>query len=101
MAAIAKTNRAELRKDEAAIAARTKADPGARGGPKSSGAAPGLADQTVAGIIGWLPELGRISNEAAGALLCATPYDDEGDGAKASASIKAGRHNSAATCCFV
>ena len=52
---------------------------------------PGLADQTVAGVIAWLPELGRISNEAAGALLGAAPYDDDSGGRKGQRHIKGGR----------
>jgi len=52
---------------------------------------PGLADQSVAGLIAWLPELGRISNEAAAALLGAAPYDDDSGGRKGQRHIKGGR----------
>ncbi len=52
---------------------------------------PGLADQTAAGVIAWLPELGRISNGAAGALLGAAPYDDDSGERKGARCIKGGR----------
>ena len=52
---------------------------------------PGLADQTVAGVIAWAPELGRISNEAAAALVGAAPYDDDSGDRKGARSIKGGR----------
>ncbi len=54
---------------------------------------PGLADQTAAGVIAWLPELGRISNGAAGALLGAAPYDDDSGERKGARCIKGGRRN--------
>ncbi|HME83491.1 MAG TPA: transposase, partial [Roseiarcus sp.] len=91
LAAIAKTIRAELRKVEAAIAARIKADPGFARRAEIIASVPGLADQTVAGVIAWLPELGRISNEAAGALLGAAPYDDDSGGRRGQRHIKGGR----------
>ena len=52
---------------------------------------PGLADQTVAGLIAWLPELGRIPGEAASALLGAAPYDDDSGQRKGARRIKGGR----------
>jgi transposase len=67
--AIAKTMRAELRKLDAAIAAKIKANPAFARRAEIIRSVPGLADQAVAGVIAWLPELGRVSNEAAAALL--------------------------------
>jgi transposase len=61
LGAIAKTMRAELRKLEAAIAAKIKANPGFARRAEIVGSVPGLGDQTVAGVIAWLPELGRVS----------------------------------------
>jgi transposase len=62
--AVAKAVRAERRKLDAAIAARIKANPGFARRAEIVDSVPGLADQTVAGVIAWAPELGRISNEA-------------------------------------
>jgi transposase len=76
-AVIAKTIRAELRNLDAAIAAKIKANPTFARRAELIDSVPGLAAQTAAGVIAWLPELGRISNGAAGALLGAAPYDDD------------------------
>jgi len=52
---------------------------------------PGLATQTAAGLIAWLPELGHIGNKAAAALLGAAPYDDDSGKHKGERHIKGGR----------
>jgi transposase len=90
-AAVAKTIRAELRKLDAAIAAKIKANPTFARRAELIDSVPGLADQTAAGVIAWLPELGRISNGAAGALLGAAPYDDDSGERKGARCIKGGR----------
>jgi transposase len=91
LAAIAKTIRAELHKLEAAIAAKIKANPAFARRAELIDSVPGLADQTVAGLIAWLPELGRIRNEAASALLGAAPYDDDSGQRKGVRCIRGGR----------
>jgi transposase len=91
LAAIARTIRAELRKVEAAIAAKINANPGFARRAEIIASVPGLAGQTAAGVIAWLPELGRISNQAASALLGAAPYDDDSGGRKGQRHIKGGR----------
>jgi transposase len=91
LGAIAKTMRAELRKLEAAIAAKIKANPGFARRAEIVGSVPGLGDQTVAGVIAWLPELGRVSNEAAAALVGAAPYDDDSGERKGQRHIRGGR----------
>ena len=75
----------------AAIAAKIKANPAFARRAEIVTSVPGLADQTVAGVIAWMPELGRITNEAAGALLGAAPYDDDSGGRKGARRIKGGR----------
>jgi transposase len=90
LAAIARTIRAEMRRLEAVIAARIKAKPFARRA-EIIDSVPGLADQSVAGVIAWLPELGHITNEAAAALIGAAPYDDDSGGRKGQRHIKGGR----------
>ena len=42
-------------------------------------------------MIAWLPELGRISNGAAAALVGAAPYDDDSGERKGERYIKGGR----------
>ena len=89
--AIAKAMRAELRALDAAIAAKIKANSGFARRAEIIESFPGLADQTVAGVIAWMPELGHISDEAAAALLGAAPYDDDSGDRKGARSIKGGR----------
>ena len=52
---------------------------------------PGLGDQAIAGLIAWAPELGRITNQAAAALIGAAPYDDDSGERKGVRHIKGGR----------
>lgn len=89
--AIAKVTRAELRALDAAIRAKIQANPSFARRAEIIESVPGLADQTVAGVIAWMPELGRISNEAAAALLGAAPYDDDSGERKGARHIKGGR----------
>jgi transposase len=91
LGAIAKAMRAELRKLEAAIAAKIKANPGFARRAEIVGSVPGLGAQAVAGVIAWAPELGRIRNEAAAALVGAAPYDDDSGERKGQRHIKGGR----------
>ncbi len=91
LGAIAKAMRAELRKLDAAIAAKIKADPAFARRAEIIDSVPGLGDQAVAGLIAWAPELGRISNEAAAALIGAAPYDDDSGERKGVRRIKGGR----------
>jgi len=90
LGAIAKTMRAELRKLEAAIAAKIKANPGFARRAEIVGSFPGLADQTAAGVIAWLPELGHVTDGAA-ALIGAAPYDDDSGERKGQRHIRGGR----------
>ena len=91
LAAVAKALRAELRKIDAAIAAKIKANPAFARRAEIVGSVPGLGDQAVAGVIAWAPELGRIRNEAAAALIGAAPYDDDSGERKGQRHIKGGR----------
>ena len=91
LAAVAKTLRAELRRLEASIASRIKANPAFARRGKLIMSVPELADHSVAGIVAWFPELGRIPNDAASALLGAAPYDDDSGQRKGVRCIKGGR----------
>ena len=90
-AAILKATRAELRKLDAAIAAKIKANPHFARRAEIVKSVPGLAGQSAAGILAWLPELGHVSNEAAAALLGVAPYDDDSGEHKGARHIKGGR----------
>ena len=92
--AIAKAMRAELRKLEAAIAAKIKA-PGFARRAEIIDSVPGLGDQAVAGVVAWFPELGHIPNEAASALIGAAPYDDDSGERRGQRHIKGGRRKTA------
>jgi transposase len=89
--AIVKTVRAELRKLDAAIAARIAANPAFARRAEIIRSAPGLADQTVAAVIAWLPELGHLSNQAAAALVGVAPFDDDSGERRGARHIKGGR----------
>ena len=91
LAAVAKTLRAELRRLEASIASKIKANPAFAHRAELIDSVPGLAGHTVAGVIARLPELGRIPNEAASALVGAAPYDDDSGQRKGVRCIKGGR----------
>jgi transposase len=91
LAAVLKTVRAELRALDAAIAGLIAASPALARRAEIIDSVPGLGEQAVAGLIAWMPELGRVSNEAAAALLGAAPYDDDSGERKGQRCIKGGR----------
>jgi transposase len=91
LAAVLKTVRAELRALDAAIAGLIKSSSALARRAEIIDSMPGLGAQAVAGLIAWMPELGRVSNEAAAALLGAAPYDDDSGERKGQRSIKGGR----------
>ena len=91
LAAIAKTVRAEMRKLDASIATKIKANPAFARRAEIIRSFPGLADQAIAGLIAWLPELGHVTDEAAAALLGAAPHDDDSGERKGARRIKGGR----------
>jgi transposase len=64
LAVVLKATRAELRKLEAAIAAKIKANSQFTRRAEIIDSFPGLGEQAVSGLIAWAPELGRISNQA-------------------------------------
>ena len=52
---------------------------------------PGLADVAAAGLIAFLPELGRVDRQAAAALVGVAPFDDDSGQHHGERHIKAGR----------
>jgi transposase len=90
-AAILRTVAVQLAKLERAIADKLAATARFAARAEIIQSVPGLATQTAAGVIAWLPELGQISNKAAAALLGVAPYDDDSGKRKGERYIKGGR----------
>lgn len=90
-AAVTKAVRAQLAKLDAAIAAKIKASPTFAERAAIVASVPGLGDQTAAGVIAWLPELGHMTNRAAAALVGVAPYDDDSGKHQGERHIKGGR----------
>jgi transposase len=55
--------------------------------------APSVGPRFVAGVVGWLPELGRVSNEKIAALVGAAPFDDDSGAHKGVRHISGGRRD--------
>jgi transposase len=89
--AITKTVRAQIAKLEAAITASIAANADFAAREEIIESVPGLAGQTAAGLIAWMPELGRVDGKVAAALLGAAPYDDDSGTRKGDRHIKGGR----------
>lgn len=53
---------------------------------------PGLAQGAAAGVLAFLPELGRVDRQAAAALVGVAPYDDDSGQRRGPRRIKGGRH---------
>jgi transposase len=54
---------------------------------------PGIALQTAAGVLAWLPELGRIDRHGLAALVGVAPYDDDSGERRGVRQIKGGRRD--------
>jgi transposase len=52
---------------------------------------PGLADNSAAALIAFLPELGQVDRQAASALLGAAPFDDDSGKRRGQRHIQGGR----------
>ena len=91
LAAIAKTTRAELRRLEAAIAAKIKANPALPTGRNRHERAGPFRRSDRRRRNRLAARARRIRNEAAAALIGAAPYDDDSGGRKGQRHIKGGR----------
>lgn len=89
--AILRTVRTQLAKLKVAIEARLEASPRFVRRAEIITSVPGLAEQTAAGVIAWLPELGQIGDKTAAALVGTAPYDDDSGQHKGRRFIKGGR----------
>jgi transposase len=90
-AAVAKSLRTQLKRLDAAITARIKANTGFAERARIIQSVPGLADRTLAGLIAWAPELGHITDKQAAALVGVAPYDDDSGERVGERHIKGGR----------
>jgi transposase len=82
---------AELATLEMAIATLIRATPRFAELAQIIESVPGLAETTSAGLIAIMPELGRVNDKIAGALLGAAPYDDDSGKRRGERHIKGGR----------
>ena len=89
--ALDKTIAAQLAKLEAAIQAKIAANAALAARAAIIRSVPGFGPQFVAGAIAWLPELGRITNKAAAALVGVAPYDDDSGAHRGERHINGGR----------
>jgi transposase len=81
----------EIVKLEAAIAVMIKATPRFAELAEIIESVPGLGRITAANLISGMPELGRVSNKVAPALLGAAPYDDDSGRRRGPRRIQGGR----------
>jgi len=82
---------AEIAELEAAISAKVKATPEFVELAEIIESVPGLAQATSAILIAGMPELGRVSDEVAAALIGLAPYDDDSGKRRGERHIKGGR----------
>jgi transposase len=89
--AIGKIIKSQLAKLEIAIDAKIAANAAFRARAAIIRSVPGLGPHFSAGAIAWLPELGRITNKAAAALVGVAPYDDDSGDHQGERRINGGR----------
>jgi transposase len=89
--AVLKAVSTQLAKIEEAIAAKLKTTESLAEPAEIIESVPGLATSTAAGLIAWMPELGRVSNKTIAALLGTAPYDDDSGNHSGKRLIKGGR----------
>jgi transposase len=82
---------AEIGTLEDAISVKVKATPEFAERAEIIESVPGLAQGTSAILIAGMPELGQVSDEVAGALIGAAPYDDDSGKRRGERHIKGGR----------
>lgn len=92
-AAVVRVIEDQISKLERAIAANIDATERFAADAAIIDSTPGLAAHATAGLIAWLPELGRVDNKVAAALIGAAPYDDDSGKRHGERHIKGGRQN--------
>ncbi len=81
----------EIEKLEAAIADKIKATADFTERAEIIASVPGFAETTAANLVAGMPELGRVSDEIAAALIGVAPYDDDSGQRRGERHIKGGR----------
>jgi transposase len=89
--AVLKTLDGQIAKLEVAIAASIRQTPRLAEAADIIESVPGLAAGAAAGLMAFMPELGRVDNKAAAALLGVAPYDDDSGSHHGRRFIKGGR----------
>jgi len=90
-AAVRSALRTQVEKLDKAIAATLAKHPAMARHAEIITSVPGLGRQAAAGLIAWLPELGRIDDKAIAALVGLAPYDDDSGERRGERHIKGGR----------
>ena len=90
-AAVLRSLETQLAHLEAAIEAKVAATPDLASDAEIIESVPGLATQAAAGLLAWMPELGRVDDKAISALLGVAPYDDDSGKRRGERHIKGGR----------
>jgi transposase len=90
-ARVLKNLASEIAELEAAISAKIKSTPHLAERAEIIASVPGFAETTSANLVAGMPELGRVSNAIAAALLGAAPYDDDSGKRHGERHIKGGR----------
>ena len=88
---LSKVIKSQLAKLETAIDAKIAASAALAARAAIIRSVPGLGPHFTAGAIAWLPELGRITNKAAAALVGVAPYDDDSGEHQGERRINGGR----------
>jgi transposase len=81
----------EIAKFEAAICAKVKSTPDLAGRAEIIASVPGLGEVSAANLVAGMPELGRVSDKVAAALVGVAPYDDDSGKRRGDRHVKAGR----------
>jgi len=81
----------EIAKLEAAISAKIKSTPDFAERAEIIESVPGFAKTSSANLVAGMPELGRVSDKIAAALIGVAPYDDDSGKRRGERRIKGGR----------
>ena len=90
-ARILKDLNTEIAKLEAAISAKVKSTPDLAERTEIIASVPGLGGTSAANLAAGIPELGRVNEKVAAALIGAAPYDDDSGKRRGERHVKAGR----------
>jgi transposase len=88
---VLKSLASEIARLEAAICAKVKSTPEFAERAAIIESVPGLAETSSANLVAGMPELGRVSDKIAAALIGVAPYDDDSGKRRGERHIKSGR----------